>query len=531
MTIRILIADDEPIILKGLRKLLPWEALGMEIVGQAGDGAELEALIASLDPDIVVSDISMPHRTGIDILRTIAARGLPVKTIFISAYQEFAYAKEALSLGAVDYLIKPIEKEQLEGALAKATALIREAGEDTRRKDKLRHLEEKRRAEELQEGLSRLAEGGLSPRSDAYRMLNEAFRTPFFTALSVSIERLGGSAGRWTEQERKLVEFAVDNMLAELIVDPGVGQFFGKDGCRTVVIAHSEAAKPFEIAQDIKTKINTYLKLDVSVGIGPPVRELSRVTDSCAKAGQALQMKYFEGLNKVLPYAEGAPAAADESELYRLRTEIVQALIGRSRKEALDALERLLALIRAAAAGSKTLAVSTAFSSMLAVVQEIRKSGVAVGDGGFDIQGLQARLGDCETFAAMAQVVRDMVEELSERIDNRTGNRDKMLLARIRQYIEEHYADELTLESVAAIAYMNPYYFSTFFKKQMNENFKPYVTDVRMRHAARLLEHTDLMMYEVAEKVGYNNARHFSDVFKKTYGKIPNEYRQERRNV
>src|SRR5690606_13896520 len=104
-----------------------------------------------------------------------------------------------------------------------------------------------------------------------------------------------------------------------------------------------------------------------------------------------------------------------------------------------------------------------------------------------------------------------------------------MLLARIKRYIDEHYAEEISLESVAAVAFMNPYYFSTFFKKHMNDNFNVYVTKVRMKHAEQLLRQTDLMVYEIAEKVGYQNARHFSDVFKKMYGKLPMAYKQQLR--
>lgn len=80
------------------------------------------------------------------------------------------------------------------------------------------------------------------------------------------------------------------------------------------------------------------------------------------------------------------------------------------------------------------------------------------------------------------------------------------------------------------MVYMNPYYFSSFFKKHTGQNFKQYVTEVRMRHALRLLLESDLMVYEIAERVGYNNARHFSDMFKRKFSKLPQEYKQSYRN-
>lgn len=99
-------------------------------------------------------------------------------------------------------------------------------------------------------------------------------------------------------------------------------------------------------------------------------------------------------------------------------------------------------------------------------------------------------------------------------------------LLQVKAYVEEHYAENITLESMAAMLYMNPYYFSSFFKKHTGQNFKHYLTEVRMNHARRLLLQSSLMIYEIAEQVGYNNARHFSDMFKKKFGKLPQEYKQ-----
>ncbi|THF72686.1 response regulator [Cohnella fermenti] len=536
MTIRVLLADDEPLILKGLRKLLPWEELGVEIVGQACDGDELDEQIRLLRPDVLISDISMPRKSGIDVLRGINEQGLPVKVVFISAYQEFSYAKEAISLGAVEYLIKPIEREQLRAALDKAMSLIREEGEENRRKDKLRRMETRQRTEEKREALSRLASGTLPAGADLYARLEAELRAPFYTVLALELGQLEDASGRWTETERNLVNFAVDNVLGELLAEPGsgaeggLGTFFAKQERIVVIVPHSEAGRPYELAQDIKAKINDYLKLNVSIGIGLAVRSLGRLAESAQQAEQALDMKYFEGLNKLLPYAAQASAAVAESELYTLRSDVVQSLAERNGKRAQEALHKLLAAVRRTTEGNKGLAVATAFSSVLSIVQELQKSGVALSEEGFDLQGLQTRLGQYETFDSMAQGIGELLGELAEVIGNRTGNRDKMLLARIKQHIERHYADELTLESVAAVAFMNPYYFSAFFKKHTNENFKAYVTEVRMRHATQLLSNTDLLMYEVAEKVGYANARHFSDVFKKTCGMLPNEYRQSLRS-
>lgn len=124
MKVSVVLADDEPLILKGLTKLIPWDSLHMEIAGYAYDGKELLEAIHTLKPDIVISDISMPHLSGIDIIKEVKRLQLPVKIIFISAYQEFSYARDTVAFGAVDYLVKPVKKAELEQVVAKAVSQI-----------------------------------------------------------------------------------------------------------------------------------------------------------------------------------------------------------------------------------------------------------------------------------------------------------------------------------------------------------------------------------------------------------------------
>lgn len=112
--LKLLLADDERIILRGLRKLLPWESRGMQIVGEVYNGKELLQAIEQLKPDIVISDIVMPGLTGTEVLKRIRELGLSTVVIFMSAFRDFSFAQEALAYGAIDYLIKPIDQEKLE---------------------------------------------------------------------------------------------------------------------------------------------------------------------------------------------------------------------------------------------------------------------------------------------------------------------------------------------------------------------------------------------------------------------------------
>lgn len=117
---RIIIADDEPLIIRGLKKMMEWGKMDTEVVGEAEDGEQLLNLLDTLEPDIIISDISMPEKTGLDVLKEINKRKLKTKVIFLSGFQEFSYAKEAVTYGAVDYLLKPVSVEELENAINRA---------------------------------------------------------------------------------------------------------------------------------------------------------------------------------------------------------------------------------------------------------------------------------------------------------------------------------------------------------------------------------------------------------------------------
>ncbi|WP_199620621.1 response regulator [Paenibacillus alkalitolerans] len=526
MAIRVILADDEPLIIKGLRKLIDWEALGMDIVAQAYDGHELMEAIETHKPDIAISDISMPHRSGIDIIKEIKRRSLPVKVIFISAYQEFSYAKDAVAYGAVDYLVKPLVKRELENVLIKTVSLLRQEDEQVRQKDKLQLLERRSRNEEMRDWFVRLTDGTLSEQSEAYRTIKAEFYGPFHSIGVVDIEGIGGESERWRDQEKKLVDFAVENILTELLSGYGRGQMFYKNKRHMYAVDHADPEEAIRLAEVIREKIGSYLKLEASIGLGRPVPDIALLVQSCREAEQALSMKYFLGLNRIIVYHEHEQKRDVESELYALRSETVRGFTSNDWQAAKSAMKSMLDTIGTAAYGNQALAVSTCFSSVLFIIQEVKNSGIRLSGGGFDIHDLQSRLNRFETFAAMKQGIMGMLEELHHRIDDKAGNKEKLLMARIKQYIDDHYAEEITLDSVASIAYMNPYYFSSFFKKHTMQNFKQYVTEVRMKNAVRLLTTTDMMVYEIAEKVGYNNARHFSDMFKKMYGKLPLEFKQ-----
>lgn len=140
--IKVLVVDDEHFVRKGIVLETDWSALGCGVVAEAENGYEALEAVRRYRPDLIISDIRMPKLDGIQMLKTLREEGNPVRVIFLTAYSEFEYAREALKLFAFDYLLKPFEDGELEAAVMRAREQIEaERGEDGQQDDKLLPLQ------------------------------------------------------------------------------------------------------------------------------------------------------------------------------------------------------------------------------------------------------------------------------------------------------------------------------------------------------------------------------------------------------
>ena len=127
----VIIADDESIIRRRLRECIDWENCGFCLIDEASDGQELLNKVITHRPDLVITDIKMPHMTAIDFIAELRKRNIFIEVVVISGYSKFEYAKELLKYGVSDYLLKPIDKEELYAVLTKLNTTIRQKKKDS----------------------------------------------------------------------------------------------------------------------------------------------------------------------------------------------------------------------------------------------------------------------------------------------------------------------------------------------------------------------------------------------------------------
>lgn len=515
----VILIDDETVILQGLKKLIDWDSLDISIVGEAQNGAEGLKLIEELTPDIAVSDIAMPGLTGIDMLREIHERNLHVKTIFLSGYQEFSYAREAVRYGAVDYLLKPVSPQDLRQVILRTL-------EQLRAEDSVHILKKNdSRPELLFQNI--LRENGCRSRLGDFLSSLGAWETSpgaACAALRIVMKNI-----REKEENKNLTCFSIYEFIRQYLEETKAGIMIKRDSSTCYLLLPSDHDRELlhRHCRSLRARIQKRYDADIIIGIGCWTDREGQLSYQYQTARFALELYYFEK-KAFIDYEE-------ISQDYTHSLEEYQALIRNIRQDMIMGLHpqehvaQILSAVKLAGNihyGNKNAVISCCIQltgEIFATLQEcdLTGEGAAEEQAQF-LEDLQKK----PTFQLLLSCFEDYYRRVFLKIQLLARHRSSSEIVRIKEYIREHFKENITLEEIAGYIGMNPAYLSVFFKKETGQNFKTYLTQIRMTEAIRLLNQTDMKSYQLAEAVGYRDAKQFREKFKELYGVSPQQYKK-----
>ncbi len=529
---RVVIADDEPIIMKGLKKLIKWQEEGFTIVGEANNGEELWQQTLDKEPELVITDISMPKMTGIDYIKELRNKGLATNVLFISAYEDFSYAKDAIKYGAKGYVIKPIDKVNLRNEIKRIKQGLDENKINIQEKEQLVNLKNKDNEKKFLEGLQHIADGSPSLNHYYQKEMTKAFTNPRYTIISISYDdniTYYKKNAKWNEKQERLLLFSIRNVLQDLLTsfDVKLFQLEQTESSLLFLVNHNNTEDVLNLAQGLCKKLKDLLEIHIFCGIGDTVKNVNDVRLSKTTALFHAQYYYFVAPDQIitkdiLPEFNRKVSAENLTENREL---LYHAILKQHHSEWQKAIDTFFEWLVIISAGNKDIVVSTCFSILSELKDAFRKIGVNINPDQKNIT-LFNKLHQLRTFQELRKFFMQLAEYIQDELEKQEDINENYQLKTVLQYIEQHYYHNITLDSMANRVHMNPYYFSSFFKKHTGENFKKYLTKIRMDNAMNLLLNSDLLIYEIAEEVGYRNVRQFSDMFKKYFGKLPTNYRQ-----
>ena len=524
---KILIVEDEKRIADLIRSLIHWEELGAECCGICYDGMSAWEMTVKERPDIVITDIRMPVLGGLDLIKKIIDADLDVKFIVMSGFQEFDYAYTAMKYGVEQYLVKPVDEDELNAALLKVLEGMNRAEEQEKEHDDLmkKAMQNDRILKET------LLRDVMEDRAAAESLASEIRGTRF---LGIDIKLDAEDLKHRNENSDRMVSEYVSNAAKEklggifeeiLVYEGGSLNVFclccGEDSVTEAM--YGEALNG--LLSSCKDYLRTLDQYRITIGIG-------RLRDSAEDIRGTLDEAYLSVCSRVI-YGTGrliwrnSVVISDNSEWIR-STEGYKALI-------LKAADSLLAdempeRVRGIFEGENvregldmTLYFKTAEDLVTAFYERFdtdpseRKSAVA---------GITDSIHHCFRKITLSELIShnftDYINAAREKYEMQSAKPVRQAM----KYVEEHYRDKILLDQVAEKVGLNPVYFSTLFKKETGDNFSTYLINFRMEKAKELLATTSKSVSAIAEECGYPEQKYFSQQFKKVVGVKPVVYRQ-----
>lgn len=493
--IKMIIADDEPVITAGIRKLVDWNGLGIEIVGQYADGKSALAGIIEHRPDIALLDISMPGMTGVEVLKECRLIGIPSRIIFISGFQDFEYAKAGIRYGAVDYLLKPIIRDELLTAIGKSISQL-----------------EQKQAQPV----------GGEEEVGNYRGLLPLEEGKYLPAYVEILQREEENASM-----EKLIRFSLVSFIEEYLDQRNQGIVFTKNEHIAIVWKGMDREDGREAADLMRKEVFAHMGLSIGMVIGRMVEHMSEIPQTFQRCLAMKEYFFFADQMREPVLLEGetvfSPPQNNEYFL-NVRSHMIDMVIAQDEKGFRKSFGQFAKILCNMAEGKKE-DVLFYFCTAVRVLNE-KFQNLALPCPGYDEKELLQKGRVCRDYRELQEKFYAVMEEYYSKIKATVANNNNRSFLEAKIYIEKHYDEDLTLEILAKETHMNPYYFSTFFKKNAGENFKDYVSRVRVQHAVSLLVSTDLKAYEIALKVGFKDTRGFSDNFQRIYHETPIAYRK-----
>lgn len=527
---KIMLADDEGIVIDSLKFIIEKEFGDSCTVEYAKTGRSVIELAESYRPDIAVMDIQMPGINGIEAMREIRATNRSAVFIVMSAYDKFDYAKEAITLGVLEYITKPMEKTRIVAALKKAMEQI-DRERDKRSNDLLIREKLETVMPIIESGLvyNLLFQEHFTEDIENYKqLLNLTTNHAYMLAVVCGETQEGnhmtdavGSSVKLQEHDRALREALKEAYPGVVLGMSMSNKLPGLVPCSEKQMSYEERIALIEKSRELVRELKKRTQIRFRIGISA-IAPLEEARESYKEAVNALIMTTGS-----VAHVDDLPIGCTHEETYpldlekKLFTEVKNGDVAHATATAesyFDVIEErygdYLMNIRLKVLEFVLYAEYLAYNSG-GMTYEFRDRA----------DYLPAVMG-MEKTASLRKWFADKIGEACRNIGTKAAEKSLGAVEAAKAYIRSNYSKDISLDEVSQEVNISPYYFSKVFKEEVGEGFVEYLTGLRMDKAKELLTSTEYSMKEICSMVGYADPNYFSRIFKKNTGVTPTEYKQ-----
>lgn len=505
----VMVVDDEAAHRKGMVQIL--NAMKPDyFLLEARDGSMAEMILDTVDVDIILTDIRMPNKDGLEFLTDLHREQHHAKVIIVSGYGQFSYAKTALANGAFDFLLKPIDPEELEDALNRAEKSVEE--------DKKREQHQNRYIDLL---LVKMIKSELSEseKEQLFGVLPEQASGVIFAVKTKKKE----STETNFVQLRQCIKQKLDYLGHTIMfgeIDSSVswaGMLFLDQIC--LPEEHTR------VLEEVCTALQEALPQGMDFGVSSISQCLyENVISAYQQAASALSRSFYHP-DKGIIYTEDEPETAQEflGLLAEKENEMANVIRYGGHKEIQMELKSFFAMISSDSMPNPNRLKELFVLQGMRVANLLQKKGV-ITDYRQVLAAFTNKVMNAGSLVELQKEVENIFLFLND-ISRQGDQKEDAILLAVR-YLEEHFAEDIALSGVAEKFFFTPAYFSIYFKKRTGQLFSQYLKKVRMEKACEMLVSTNKKVSKIALDVGYSDSAYFGKVFKKHMGCSPEEYRK-----
>lgn len=528
---RIILVDDEEEVRKGIIRKIDWQSLGFEVAGDAENGEEAMEKIEQLEPDVVMTDIRMPYMDGLTLCAKIRQKYPSMKILIFSGYDDFEYAQQAIKLNVAEYILKPVNVEELTEILNRVRVNLDEEIEQRRNLSSLRESYQSSLPILRELFLNDLVRGNVNQETipdklREYQVDIQGARK-WVAAVIDARQAEGELAGH-----QELILISVRKFVEDHLKEYFRFTLFSSSTGLTMIAAideHNTQTALIDLLGDVCKEARKILGVTVTIGIGHSCVRLDDMGYACQSAVDALGYKAIVGDGKTIYINDMEPVnrgklqfdSKDESELaaaikFGGRDKIQKVVCG------------IMERMDEARVHQWQIQVYK-FSLINALSRQMQQHDLNI----VDIFGPEEKYMEMLSGACGKEELTEWVTQaacrISEAVNRERDNTARQVILDAKEYIQDHYQNpELSVEMICRRFHLSPAYFSTMFKKETGQTYVAFLTEVRLNHAMELLSQTDDKTYVIAQKVGYQEQNYFSYVFKKRFGVSPTRFRGTR---
>ncbi|MBC8079065.1 MAG: response regulator [Gorillibacterium sp.] len=519
---KVIIVEDEKTIRDALCTFIDWESLGFRVTASFDNGEDALHYIVNEQPDCVLTDIRMPGMDGLEMIESVRALGMNIHFVILSGFDDFAYAKTAIRHKVFEYQVKPIDLHALAETFGR---LNEELSRNVSERKVLQEADHLKR----EQTLNNWVKGLISP-SQAAQILGLAdvhSEKMGFALARIQISISHEDQGKWS---KGLLKMAIGNILSEVMATSKGGEtFVFDDDIDTLAVLMMNLADIEGLRKKMKefaTHVNSYLKQQINIGISTVLYDVNNAPQGYEEAGLQLLVRQLTGNDPAIPYLSMPnhryfhEYGFQESE----KSEMVECLVEEHYDHFIQQLSRKIDAIQAKATYQNEI-VKVLFIQILQLIAEMESTSAF--SAWLNEMVKDKSLLEWEEFHSYTDFKNSFCHLLElgfGLLQEKTGSQ-RRIIKKVKDYVKEHYGEDITLSSISEYVYLNPSYFSRVFKEETGDTFMQFLTRMRMQCAKEFLKESQYKVYEVSEMVGYNDYKSFSKAFKKMEGITPNEYR------